>query len=259
MVLFERIRGPDHPDTAHAHGNLALFLHSASHSERAVTHMRRCLELLEIAGGAHHAEAGSIFLKMGAIYRDAAHVPMAISCYFEAQRRQRWDLNHTVACLHAVALSYMQASVPDKAVKYQKNCYQIQVRYAPRARCSSGPLSPSATVLTRRLTFPPPAFYLQCDRFGADDRRSHEAKGWLTRFTKVLVEQMRVHQLAQINAQQRLRLTAEAEATKTTTKDVQQLQRKVAKRRRRKGKKGKGGKGSAAKSAVGGGPATHTL
>ena len=50
LALYERLLGVDHPETAHAHGNLALFHHTNGDHKRAFSHMRRCLELLELAG-----------------------------------------------------------------------------------------------------------------------------------------------------------------------------------------------------------------
>jgi hypothetical protein len=69
LALVYQLRGMDHIETAQAHGNLAHFLHAAQQTPLAVEHMRRCVYLLELAGGPMHDEIAGFYQKMGTMYQ----------------------------------------------------------------------------------------------------------------------------------------------------------------------------------------------
>ena len=43
--------GMDHPETAHAHCTFAVFMHTNGQTPIAITHMWRCIYLLQLAAG----------------------------------------------------------------------------------------------------------------------------------------------------------------------------------------------------------------
>jgi protein TIF31 len=69
LALVYQLRGMDHIETAQAHGNLAHFLHAAQQTPLAIEHMRRCVYLLELAGGPMHDEIAGFYQKMGMMYQ----------------------------------------------------------------------------------------------------------------------------------------------------------------------------------------------
>jgi len=138
LALFERLRGVDHPDTIHAHGNLALFQHALGHHSEGFSHMRRCLQWLEVVGGRRNAESGSIYLKLGRMYRSVAQGQMAMSCFYEAMQRALNDRIAAIEALQALASVKSEVGAHSEALKLQKKSFELCLaQFGPKHQYTS--------------------------------------------------------------------------------------------------------------------------
>lgn len=127
VLLYERLLGPDHPDTAHAHGNLAAYLadQHVGAINAAIRHMQRCIYMLQLAAPPSHPDIVSTYRKLGTIYQEARHVPAALKTYWECLHRCLDDVGHVAGCFRLLAETYARVGVFREALSYEKKAYSL--------------------------------------------------------------------------------------------------------------------------------------
>lgn len=108
LALSERLNGPDHYETAKAHGDLARLMgHShGGGGEAPLAHRQRALFLLQLGAPALHPLVVDAYHSLGLTYANLRATAAAQACLAEALRRSGTRPMQACVMRHHIALTH---------------------------------------------------------------------------------------------------------------------------------------------------------